>query len=718
MSISKCYEDVLQYWFYSENISEKQHNLWFCNEGSEQQKSADDDILKRFENLFNAATQGTWTPDKTSLREMLAYIIVIDQMGRHIYRVKSKATEKSPHDHLALDVCKELLQNERSYRELSPVELIFAAMPLRHYKGDIEIEKSYYKEALRILSKIENMSDNHRKVIDRFRTATTRRFQALQDIRNVADGILEREEFAPSDDVLNKLPREPLVRSMARFLINRGKLMNEGVVCVSLSGGVDSMVIAHALCHLRDHPKPVHRAGKGQLTSTADRRVKHNAVEKDSVGLVKTIVAVHINYGNREAASHEKDFLVDWCKRRNILLKVKDIDDLKRGSSDVSRDEYEALTRSIRYDEYRSVIKDHNVTGICLGHHSGDIIENVLSNANRGSGILDLSGMTEVGTMEDVSTWRPLLPHNKTEIFDYAHLYGVPYFLDTTPSWSTRGKLRNNLLPCLNDTYGVGTDQNLHALALESDALKTLIHDHMINPFLKGNLTKHLLGVSISYLSHKSHGKVFWKELLKVVQHSIFNTSMLSESALVELSVRLGLTGFEANDTNFILNAQDGWLEPKKGMYWYSENGVLYIPKLNVFSKDTEKIIQKSGAEKFPIIGTAELGNWKLTSTDYKLQDGEEGDDRYSDHRSLPVPCKSPPWSSHDQFLSGSFSYYLAVPPDSEYLVWQSHSEALPPHCWKRIHGRFHQSIPIACSVNKLTSDDIKIIKINVQHIG
>eukprot|EP01060_Flectonema_neradi_P028832 TRINITY_DN3884_c3_g1_i1.p1 TRINITY_DN3884_c3_g1~~TRINITY_DN3884_c3_g1_i1.p1 ORF type:complete len:593 (+),score=92.22 TRINITY_DN3884_c3_g1_i1:501-2279(+) len=591
-------------------------------------------------------------------------------------------------------------------------------MPLRHYKGDLEKEKANYKKILTsILPKIETLTEDHRKVVDRFRTATTRRYQSLQDIRNVADGILEREEFTPSADVLDKLPREPIVRSIARFLINRGPLMNDGVTCVSLSGGVDSMVIAHALCHLRDHPKPVHRAGKGQLTSTADRRVKHNAVEKDSVGLVKTIVAVHINYGNREAAQHEADFLVDWCQRRNILLKVKNIDDLKRASGDVSRDEYEAITRNIRYDEYRRVIAENKVTGICLGHHSGDVIENVLSNANRGSGILDLSGMTEVGKMEDVSTWRPLLPHNKTEIFNYAHLYGVPYFLDTTPSWSTRGKLRNNLLPCLTDTYGAGTGQNLHSLALESDALKTLIYDHMISPFLNSNLKKHSLGVEISYLSHKSHGKVFWKELMKVVQHSIFNTSMLSESALVELSVRLGLTGFEANDASYILKAQDGWLEPKKGMYWYSENGKLYIPKLDVFAKESETVIQKSAEEMLPIAGTVDLGSWRITASPYVIREGEEGDERYSDHRSLPVPCKSPPWQSYDEFLSGSFSYYLAVPPSAQYLVWQSHPEALPPLPWKRIHSRFHQSVPIACSVDKVTSDDIRVVKVDVQYI-
>ena len=41
----------------------------------------------------------------------------------------------------------------------------------------------------------------------------------------------------------------------------------------------------------------------------------------------------------------------------------------------------------------------------------------------------------------------------KVDIFAFAHGHGVPYFKDTTPDWSTRGKLRTKLLPLLEDMY-------------------------------------------------------------------------------------------------------------------------------------------------------------------------------------------------------------------------------------------------------------------------
>ena len=63
--------------------------------------------------------------------------------------------------------------------------------------------------------------------------------------------------------------------------------------------------------------------------------------------------------------------------------------------------------------------------------------------------------------------------------------YGVPYFLDTTPSWSTRGKLRTQLVPLLLEMYGEGCLRNLTTLARASDELHDTMHESVYSPFLK-----------------------------------------------------------------------------------------------------------------------------------------------------------------------------------------------------------------------------------------
>lgn len=54
--------------------------------------------------------------------------------------------------------------------------------------------------------------------------------------------------------------------------------------------------------------------------------------------------------------------------------------------------------------------------------------------------------MLPENVVNGVRVWRPMLPFDKDVVFDFAHKFGVPYFKDTTPSWSTRGKLRRQLV--------------------------------------------------------------------------------------------------------------------------------------------------------------------------------------------------------------------------------------------------------------------------------
>ena len=69
--------------------------------------------------------------------------------------------------------------------------------------------------------------------------------------------------------------------------------------------------------------------------------------------------------------------------------------------------------------------------------------------------------MAAASTVNHVRIWRPMLAHTKADVYAHAHAYGVPYFKDSTPEWSTRGKLRNQScsdsslywLPSLNTSF-------------------------------------------------------------------------------------------------------------------------------------------------------------------------------------------------------------------------------------------------------------------------
>ena len=104
--------------------------------------------------------------------------------------------------------------------------------------------------------------------------------------------------------------------------------------------------------------------------------------------------------------------------------------------------------------------------------------ENVISNVMKGMSPLELAGMSESTVANGVVIWRPLLQHLKAEIYDFAHEWGIPYLKDSTPLWSTRGKIRNRLMPLLAEIYGEGYLNNLSRVAQASEDALTLIRSY------------------------------------------------------------------------------------------------------------------------------------------------------------------------------------------------------------------------------------------------
>ena len=222
---------------------------------------------------------------------------------------------------------------------------------------------------------------------------------------------------------------------------------NEDKYTISLSGGVDSMVLMDIL----------HKRGK-------------------------EIIAVHINYNNRDESKMEEDFLREYCESRKIIFICHSFN-FKRGS--IKRSEYESLTKQIKFKLFKSILCEYNLNYILLAHHKDDIIENIFTNFCRGENFLNLSVIKYSNIIMDINIVRPLISYYKDDIYDYAHFYQIPYFLDTTPDWSVRGKFRRSILPKLFDTFSgpTGLKNNLLSIATESDEWGTLIQTRFIDKY-------------------------------------------------------------------------------------------------------------------------------------------------------------------------------------------------------------------------------------------
>jgi tRNA(Ile)-lysidine synthetase-like protein len=229
--------------------------------------------------------------------------------------------------------------------------------------------------------------------------------------------------------------------------------LNEERYGISLSGGVDSMVLMDIL----------HKRGK-------------------------EIIAVHINYNNRDESKMEEDFLKEYCESKKITFICHSFN-FKRGS--MKRSNYESLTKQIKFKLFKSILKEYNLNYILLAHHKDDIIENIFTNFCRGENFLNLSVIKYSNIIMDVNIIRPLIDYYKSDIYDYAHFYEIPYFLDTTPDWSVRGKFRREILPILFNTFfgpsnksgSYGIKKNLLSISKESDEWCTLIQEKFIDKY-------------------------------------------------------------------------------------------------------------------------------------------------------------------------------------------------------------------------------------------
>ncbi len=186
-------------------------------------------------------------------------------------------------------------------------------------------------------------------------------------------------------------------------------------VAVSISGGVDSMVAAYI----------------------ANEYCKVNN---------KELIILHINYNNRDCCEQECDLLRDYANKLQVPLYIRKITEIKRIRNSNLRTLYEEITRRIRFSFYSAFN-----CPIILGHNLDDCFENVFQNLSKHIHFDNLFGMKSISEEQGVTTLRPMLSIYKKDILQFADSSNIPHLCDSTPAWSRRGQMRDNLIPGIHE---------------------------------------------------------------------------------------------------------------------------------------------------------------------------------------------------------------------------------------------------------------------------
>jgi len=442
---------VLNYWF----PNNRYQSFWFDG-------SVDGVIKEKYSETLVLAEQGNLDDWLDTNDGKLALIILFDQFTRNLYR----HTElRKKNDSKALELSMSLLDKLHEF----PIhQAIFVLMPLRHQNQstflNIVLAKLKIYEAHDEVHK-DNMLESE-KIYARFKLATLRNYTNLTDEIQVFDTLcdcvgdhsgeipIEHINSSPSSHLNGVFDNEILDDQCRNYkCITIGNL--SGIIpCISLmqpvrkylagkrvgvsvSGGVDSMALAH-------------------LTVFAQ--------------ICPFVCAIHLDYGNRDDSAAEAEFIKTWCIHvLCIPFITRRINHMKRATTD--RRFYEQETKEIRFALYKYCIDAYTLDCVCLGHHLDDVNENILTNVCKANDILDLDGMTDVSIQNHVTIVRPFLKYNKSHIYDFAHAHTVPYMKDTTPVESQRGVIRTQLMPIIIKYFGI----NMYKIGEQSTQIRELL---------------------------------------------------------------------------------------------------------------------------------------------------------------------------------------------------------------------------------------------------
>lgn len=170
--------------------------------------------------------------------------------------------------------------------------------------------------------------------------------------------------------------------------------------------------------------------------------------------------------------------------------------------------------RELRYNWFEKIASKHPISHIITGHHKDDVLETVLINLTRGTGLDGLTGIPEIND----TIVRPLLIFSREEILAYTKANNIIWREDQSNKSTKyiRNKIRHNIVPILkeiNPNFLDSFDNTLRNLKESQSLIKDRIDSLKKHVFSYNKNGIH--SISIKKLEELKHPKANLYELLK-----------------------------------------------------------------------------------------------------------------------------------------------------------------------------------------------------------
>jgi tRNA(Ile)-lysidine synthase len=189
--------------------------------------------------------------------------------------------------------------------------------------------------------------------------------------------------------------------------------LNEKHLLIAISGGLDSVVLAH-LCK------------EAQLNFSL----------------------AHCNFSLRGIESDkDEQFVNQLAKELGLPLFVKTFQTEVYAKE--NKMSIQLAARQLRYNWFNALLEERHLDYVLTAHHADDNLETILINLSRGTGIDGLTGIPP----RNNKTVRPLLPFTREEIKNYATAQSISWREDLSNASKKylRNKLRHDVVPLLKE---------------------------------------------------------------------------------------------------------------------------------------------------------------------------------------------------------------------------------------------------------------------------
>jgi tRNA(Ile)-lysidine synthetase-like protein len=435
---------------------------------------------------------------------LIGAIIVLDQLPRHLKRVGGdRDIDIEAYLNRALVICRAIWS--RACDSFNVKDWIFVALPFRH-SGVVSDIFKVMEAGWKLMESARSSRD--RALLKRFMKATYARCPVASAGMHYIAHIRPSSGWSASAKGYKEISGGDAIYRKVESVVSHLRCRE---LIISLSGGVDSMILSAILTQL----------GK-------------------KYGL--RLIAVMINYANRECESEEEEFVKRWCyESLGIELFVRRIGECKRDRCMKwgMREVYESYTKRVRFATYGEAAKHLAIENgppiVAFGHNHDDCFENILTNITQQKKYDNLGGMEVDMLMSECGMrfLRPMLDVSKRDIHKFADKYGIPHLPNSTVSWSQRGKIRDVVRPCLEGWATRSIDGFFHLSSAMSDlygVMLDFVDDIIAGAEASDNRLEWIVRCRAN--GEWSKSSIFWKTL--VYKLTGVNVSQRSLAAFID----------------------------------------------------------------------------------------------------------------------------------------------------------------------------------------